>query len=104
MHSGAVLLRTAQLVKARVIWSDKATPVVPVLAVTRLGGQGFVYVVKQQAGKYVARQKAVQLGDTTGNDYAVLGGLANGDRVIVSGTQMLVDGAPIEPLAAHPAS
>ena len=103
VHSGAVLLRTAQLVKARVIWSDKAVPVVPVLAVTRLGGQGFVYVVEQQAGKYVARQKAVQLGDTTGNDYAVLGGLVNGDRVIISGTQMLVDGAPIQPLAAQPA-
>ena len=112
VRSGAVLLRTAQLVKARVIWSNRPTPVVPVLAVTRLGGQAFVYVAEQQAGKFVARQKAVQLGDTVGNAYAVLGGLVNGERVIVSGTQMLVDGAPVQPLGAaaapataqHPAS
>ena len=115
--SGASLLRTAQLVKARVIWSDKRTPVVPVLAVTRLGGQAFVYVAQSEGGKYVARQKAVQLGDTVGNQYAVLSGLTNGEKVIVSGTQLLVDGAPVQPIptqqvgasdqnsaAAHPAS
>ena len=102
VRSGAVLLRTAQLVKARVIWSNRPTPVVPVLAVTRLGGQAFVYVAEQQAGKFVARQKAVQLGDTVGNEYAVLRGLENGERVIVSGTQMLVDGAPIQPLPSQP--
>ena len=102
VHSGAELLRTAQLVKARVIWSNKPTPVVPVLAVTRLGGQAFVYVAEEQAGKFVARQKAVQLGDTVGNEYAVLGGLANGERVIVSGTQMLIDGAPVQPMPSQP--
>ncbi len=104
VRSGAVLLRTAQLVKARVIWSDKPTPVVPVLAVTRLGGQAFVYVAEQQAGKFIARQKAVQLGDTVGNEYAVLGGLLNGEQVIISGTQMLVDGAPVQPMPAQPAA
>jgi RND family efflux transporter MFP subunit len=103
VRAGAMLLRNAQLVKARVIWSDKPTPVVPVLAVTRLGGQAFVYVAEQQAGKFVARQKAVQLGDTVGNEYAVLGGLENGERVIVSGTQMLVDGAPVQPIPVQPA-
>ncbi len=103
VRSGAVLLRNAQLVKARVIWSDKPTPVVPVLAVTRLGGQAFVYVAESAGGKFVARQKAVQLGDTVGNEYAVLGGLANGERVIVSGTQMLVDGAPVMPIPSQPA-
>ncbi|HEY0785118.1 MAG TPA: efflux RND transporter periplasmic adaptor subunit [Acidobacteriaceae bacterium] len=104
VRSGAALLRTAQLVKARVIWSEKPTPVVPVLAVTRLGGQAFVYVVGGEDGKFVARQKAIQLGDTVGNEYAVLSGLTNGERVIVSGTQMLVDGAPVQPLPAQPAS
>jgi RND family efflux transporter MFP subunit len=103
VRSGAVLLRTAQLVKARVIWSDKPTPVVPVLAVTRLGGQAFVYVAQENGGKFVARQKAVQLGDTVGNEYAVLGGLVNGERVIISGTQLLVDGAPVQPIPVQPA-
>lgn len=92
------LLRTEQLVKAKVIWSTAPTPTVPVLAVTRLGGQTFVYVAQGQDGKFVAKQKAVTLGDTIGNNYAVQSGLANGDKVIVSGTQFLVDGAPVQPL------
>lgn len=92
------LLRTEQLVKAKVIWSTAPAPTVPVLAVTRLGGQTFVYVAQDDNGKYVAKQRAVTLGDTIGNDYAVEGGLNNGDKVIISGTQFLVDGAPVQPL------
>lgn len=96
-------LRTEQLVKARVIWSTRPVPTVPVLAVTRIGGQAFVYVAVPQDGKTLARQKAVSLGDTVGNDYAVLDGLKAGDQVIVSGMQFLVDGAPIMPLPSRPA-
>jgi RND family efflux transporter MFP subunit len=92
------LLRTEQLVKARVIWTTAPAPTVPVLAVTRLGGQTFVYVAQGDNGKFVAKQRAVTLGDTIGNDYAVEGGLNNGEKVIVSGTQFLVDGAPVKPL------
>ena len=97
------LVRTAQLVKARVIWTTAPKPVIPVLAVTRLGGQTFVYVAENQGGKFFAKQHAVTLGDTVGNDYAVLDGLKNGDRVIVSGTQLLQDGVPVIPLPAGPA-
>ena len=64
-------MRNAQLVKASVIWSTVATPTVPVLAISRLGGQAFVYIVQHEQGKAVARQRPVQLGDTVGNDYAV---------------------------------
>jgi RND family efflux transporter MFP subunit len=98
VHSEQARIRTAQLVKAQVIWSTAPTPVVPVLAVTRLGGQAFVYVAQDQDGHYFAHQVAVTLGDTIGNDYAVLGGLQNGDKVIVSGTQFLVDKMPVQPL------
>jgi len=94
----AAALRTAQLVKARVIWSTAPTPVIPVLAVTRLGGQAFVYVAQDQGGHYIAHQVAVKLGDTIGNNYAVLGGLQDGDKVIVSGTQFLIDKMPVQPL------
>lgn len=98
VHFKSDVLRTSQLVKVRVIWSTAPTPVIPVLAVTRLGGQAFVYVAQDQGGHYFAHQVAVQLGDTVGNNYAVLGGLQNGDRVIVSGTQFLVDKMPVQPL------
>jgi RND family efflux transporter MFP subunit len=98
VRSEQARVRTAQLVKARVIWRINPVPVVPVLAVTRLGGQTFVYVAQNENGKFVAKQRAVTLGDTVGNDYAVEAGLNNGDKVIISGTQFLVDGAPVQPL------
>lgn len=98
------VLRHAEIVKARVIWDTKPKAVVPVLAVTRLGGQTFVYVAEDQGGKYFAKQRSITVGDTIGNDYAVLGGLKAGDRVIVSGTQFLVDGAPVAPLPSGPAA
>lgn len=98
VHSSLETLRNAQLVKARVIWSTNPAPVVPVLAVTRLGGQTFVFVASAQDGKFFARQRPVKLGDTIGNTYAVQDGLKSGDKVIVSGTQFLVDGAPVQPL------
>ncbi len=41
-------LRNGQIVNARVTWSTTQTPTVPVLAVTRIGGQTFVYVAAPQ--------------------------------------------------------
>jgi RND family efflux transporter MFP subunit len=98
VHADLGKLRNLQQIKARVVWTTSAIPVVPVLAVIRLGGQTFVYVATNQDGKYVARQRPITVGDTVGNDYAVLGGLKNGEKVIVSGTQFLIDGAPVQPL------
>ena len=97
IHAPLDRFRNSQLVKARVVWSTAPAPTVPVLAITRIGGQPFVYVVASSEKGTVARQRAVVLGDTLGNDYAVSDGLKQGDKVIVSGTQFLVDGAPIQP-------
>jgi RND family efflux transporter MFP subunit len=98
VHSTSNVLRSAQLVKARVIWKTSPQPVIPVLAVSRQGGQTFVFVAQpQQDGHFAARQTAVTLGETVGNSYAVSGGLKEGDKVIVSGTQFLVDNMPVMP-------
>jgi RND family efflux transporter MFP subunit len=98
LKSGSDKFRTAQLVKARVIWSTAPTPTVPVLAITRIGGQAFVFVAEKTDKGTEAKQRAVVLGDTVGNDYAVDSGLKPGEKVIVSGIQFLVDGAPVQPL------
>jgi len=98
LNSALDKFRNAELVKARVIWSTAPTATVPVLAVTRIGGQTFVYVAQKGDKGTQAKQRAVTLGDTLGNDYAVTAGLKPGDKVIVSGTQFLVDGAPVQPL------
>src|SRR5215469_1187411 len=91
--------RNSQLVKARVVWSTAPAPTVPVLAVTRIGGQSFVYVAATADNGTVAKQRAVTLGDTIGNDYAVISGLNAGDKVIVSGIQFLIDGVPVRPIS-----
>ncbi len=94
-------LRNLQLVQARVVWSSKPMATVPVLAVTRLGGQSFVYVAQPAGpGKYVAHEKPVQLGDTVGNVYAVESGLNPGEKVILSGLALLSDGVPVHPLGS----
>lgn len=98
VHSSALAVRTAQMVTARVIWSTKPMPVIPVLAVTRVGGQSFVFVAQQQSGHFFAHQLPVTLGETVGNTYSISSGLSAGDRVIVSGTQFLVNNMPVMPL------
>jgi RND family efflux transporter MFP subunit len=88
-------LRNAQFIHARVVWGSQDRTVVPVLAVSRLGGQYFAFVAEQQDGKIVAHQKPLRVGDMTGNNYVVLEGIKPGDKIIVSGTQFLIDGAPV---------
>jgi RND family efflux transporter MFP subunit len=92
------LLRNAQMIKARVIWSTTPMAVIPVLAVIRQGGQSFVYVAQGQGGHFTARQTSVTLGDTVGNNYSITSGLNVGDRVVISSTQYLVNGMPVMPL------
>ncbi|HLW87095.1 MAG TPA: efflux RND transporter periplasmic adaptor subunit [Terriglobales bacterium] len=99
IHASLDKFRNAQLVKARVVWSTAPAPTVPVLAVTRIGGQSFVYVVTQAENGTIAKQRAVTLGDTIGNDYAVTGGLKPGEKIITSGIQFLIDGTPIQPIS-----
>jgi RND family efflux transporter MFP subunit len=94
----AQLLRNQQLVKARVTWSTSPAPVVPVLAVSLIGGQSFVFVAAPKGDGYTAHQIPVTLGETVGNTYPVLGGLKLGDKVITSGLQFLQEGAPVKPL------
>jgi RND family efflux transporter MFP subunit len=88
-------LRNAQFIHARIVWGSADRTVVPVLAVSRLGGQYFAFVAEQQDGKTVAHQKPLRVGDMTGNNYVVLEGIKPGDKIIVSGTQFLIDGAPV---------
>ncbi|MGA9446619.1 MAG: HlyD family efflux transporter periplasmic adaptor subunit, partial [Candidatus Sulfotelmatobacter sp.] len=91
-------LRQSQFIRARIVWGTHENPEVPILAVSRLAGQYFAFVAEpQNGGSYVARQKALKIGQTVGNDYEVQDGIKPGDKVIVSGTQFLLDGAPVIP-------
>jgi RND family efflux transporter MFP subunit len=98
LHVSPSMLRNAQMIKARVIWSTRSMAVVPLLAVTRQGEESFVFVVQKQNGMALAHRAEVTLGDTVGNSYSIASGLSPGDRVIVSATQFLVDGMPVMPM------
>ena len=105
-------LRADQFARARVIWDRSPGVLIPTTAVTRLGGEAFVFVAEQQQPQpqqgqaqtqsqpakplLVARQKPVKLGVIQGNNYQVLEGLKPGERLVVSGILNLKDGAPIE--------
>jgi RND family efflux transporter MFP subunit len=88
--SGA--LRNSQFTRARIIWGVHQGPALPVLAVARINGQFFVFVVEGTGKSLVARQRILRLGEMTGNLYPVLEGLKIGDHVVVQGAQNLVDG------------
>ncbi len=91
-------LRTAQFTRARVIWGSHPGLVIPVLSVSRINGQYFAFIAEDNGkGGLVARQRKVQVGDMLGDDYVVLAGVKAGDKVIASGTQVLVDGTAVTP-------
>ncbi|MGC2111413.1 MAG: efflux RND transporter periplasmic adaptor subunit [Candidatus Korobacteraceae bacterium] len=92
----AEILRSMQLVRARIVWSTHPGITIPVIAVQRISGQFFAFVAEQDNGKWVARQRPLQLGEITGNDYVVQSGLKTGDQVVIAGGQNLADGASLQ--------
>jgi RND family efflux transporter MFP subunit len=91
-------LRNAQFIRARVVWGSQDKPVVPILAVSRIGGVYLAFVAESdQKGGYVVHQKPLQIGEIVGNNYVVLDGVKPGDKVVISGTQFLIDGIPVVP-------
>ena len=100
-----------QSVQTKVIWNERPGILIPVTAVSRLGGETFIFVAeaptekkaetpaekKAGAPSLVAQQKPVKLGAIEGNNYQVIEGLKVGDKIVVSGILNLTNGAPITP-------
>jgi RND family efflux transporter MFP subunit len=98
-------LRPAQYVRARIVWKTVDGLVVPVTAVLRINGQFFAFVAEAgSGGALAAKQRAIKVGPIAGDNYPVLDGIKPGERVVVSGTQKLMDGAPIASQEARPAA
>ena len=97
-------LQDNQRVDVRIILDERPGLLVPATAITRLGGQSFVYVAVDapppEEGQppiegQVAKLQPVTLGSMQGNDFQVLDGLSAGDDVVTSGLLNLQDGTPI---------
>ncbi|MBE9063857.1 efflux RND transporter periplasmic adaptor subunit [cf. Phormidesmis sp. LEGE 11477] len=116
-------LQDEQRLEVRVIWDERPGVLVSATAITRLGGETFVFVPGepdppeteeategpspgQDGGQSngqadgpppeVAKLTSVELGDLQGNDYQVLDGLVPGDVIITEGILNLRDGVPID--------
>ncbi len=104
-NNGQLLNR--QSVQAKVIWDRRSGILIPVTAVSRLGGKTFVFVAETKQpdrdGKtgLSAIQKPVELGAIEGNNYQVIKGLKPGEKIVTSGLLSLTNGVPI--VAATPA-
>jgi RND family efflux transporter MFP subunit len=95
-------LREGQFVRARIIWNTTSALLVPTIAISRVGGQSFVFVAEEEVTEdgqtlQVASQRPVQLGAIQENRYRVLDGLEEGERIAVTNILKLQDGVPIQP-------
>lgn len=109
-------LRTAQFIRARVIWKENSGVLLPTSAISRLAGRNFVFVAaaakdaacpntdtgKNLSAGLVAVQKPIELGKIIGNDQEVLSGLTVRDRIITSGILQLQNCASIVDRAELP--
>jgi RND family efflux transporter MFP subunit len=72
--------------------------IVPLSAVVKSAVDSDKYalmVVERKGDVEVARLRTVELGDVMGNGVAVTQGVASGERVVVTGASLLVDGDPV---------
>jgi RND family efflux transporter MFP subunit len=102
LNNSEGLLKPHQLVRARVIWNQRYGVLVPTRAVSRIGGETFVYVVQTEASldgesQLIARKRRVNLGNIRDDHYQVLAGLQPEEKIVTSGLLNLKDGALIVP-------
>jgi RND family efflux transporter MFP subunit len=88
--------RTDEFVRTRVTWRKTQGLLVPILAVSRINGQFFIFVAERNEKGTVARQRMIQVGDIIGNNYVVRSGLQPGEHIIVAGFQFLIDGSAVK--------
>ncbi|MEM9907868.1 MAG: efflux RND transporter periplasmic adaptor subunit [Cyanobacteria bacterium P01_D01_bin.44] len=119
-------LQDNQRVDVRIVFDERPGLLVPATAITRLGGQAFVYVAadpepseqaesestsaippaqaaSQSEPQQIAKLRPVTLGSMQGNDIQVLDGLSPGETIVTSGLLNLQDGTPIMPQSEAPA-
>ena len=99
-------LRDGQYAQAKIVWNQKPGLLIPTTAVSRIGGQNFVFVVEAdqsqktpnqpQKTQLVAHQRPVKLGDLQGAQYPVLEGIKPGDQIALSNILKLRDNTPVQ--------
>lgn len=93
-------LLNRQFIQSRIIWDTSTGILIPTSSVFRIGGQAFVFTAEPnpEGEGLVAKQRAITLGDIQKNEYEVLEGLKNGDKILTAGILQVEDGAAIQEL------
>jgi RND family efflux transporter MFP subunit len=102
LTSGAAW-RPDQFVRAVIVWRTEPGLTIPIVAVQRINGQYFAFFAEDSPQGTAAHLHAVTIGPIVGNDYVLLGGVKPGDKLIVAGTQKIVDGMPVRAGGPGPA-
>ena len=91
-------LRDREYVQVKVIWQENPGVLVPTRAVSTLGGQRFVFVAtpgESKEAELVVKQQPITVGPIQGQEFQVISGVQEGDRIAVSRILDLKDGTPI---------
>ena len=97
-------LRDREYVQVKVIWQENPGVLVPTRAVSTLGGQRFVFVAtpgdsdesgESKAAELVVKQQPITVGPIQGQEFQVISGVQEGDRIAVTRILDLKDGTPI---------
>lgn len=88
-------LKPGLLMSITLYKNPRQTLLVPEEALVKRADQNYVYVVEQQQGKAIARQRSIELGARRPGTIEVLSGLSAGDKVVVQGIVKLRDGMQV---------
>lgn len=92
-------LRPGQFARVRLVVESSASALlIPERAIVPRADRSIVFVIVD--GR--AKEREVRLGQRRAGEVQVIGGLAAGDPVVISGLQKIVDGSPVEVLPAEP--
>ncbi len=96
--NGNDALRQSQFIRARVVWGTHQNPKSRFSRCRGWRDNTSHSWRNRRNGGFLAKQKPLTIGETVGNNYEVRDGIKPGDKVIMSGTQFLMDGVPVVPV------
>ncbi|ANO50483.1 efflux RND transporter periplasmic adaptor subunit [Woeseia oceani] len=89
------ILKPGLLMSITLYKNPRQTLLVPEEALIKRADRNYVYVIEQDQGQTIARQRSIELGARKPGIIEVLSGLEEGDKVVVQGIIKLRDGMPV---------
>ncbi|HIK12365.1 MAG TPA: efflux RND transporter periplasmic adaptor subunit [Oscillatoriaceae cyanobacterium M33_DOE_052] len=102
-------LINGMFVRAKVIWRQRSSIMVPATAIIYEGEQRFIYLAQPATGENAtetpglqAKKQPVKLGVVEGDRVEIIDGLTTGDKIVISGLQKIRPNAPLSPVEKEP--